>query len=304
MSGPSIPVCSTVCGMHEICCCDSKVQISAEGIKVLSVPTVEYCPLHEALYGTMHVDDESVRKSVQMKIKKHGFCCENRRFDSESVVLYGASEMMRVWLEEGLIDCAVIVCEGAGTVIATQGKLVQAIGARLTGIIKTSPISQIIEHIEAEGGLILDKQTARIDQIAGVKHAHTLGYKRIAVSVAGFQANVISKIRKVETATRSDVLIFSVCNTSVRRTSTRHIAKADITCASASRILRTGVGKKALLQLGVTIPVYALTEKGKKLILAYLAEFKQNLVIFRTDRLPYQVEGKGPVLKAEISRSV
>ncbi|MDI6847985.1 MAG: DUF2099 family protein, partial [Candidatus Bathyarchaeia archaeon] len=77
----------------------------------------------------------------------------------------------------------------------------------------------------------------------------------------------------------------------------KHIAKADVVCASASKILRTKIGNKALLQLGVTIPVYALTEKGKRLVLAYLAEFKDKLVVFRTGRLPYLVESRGPRLK-------
>jgi hypothetical protein len=35
------------------------------------------------------------------------------------------------------------------------------------------------------------------------------------------------------------------------------IAKADIACASASKIIRNEIGKKALLQLGVAIPVFA-----------------------------------------------
>ena len=65
-----------------------------------------------------------------------------------------------------------------------------------------------------------------------------------------------------------------------------HIANADIDCASASRTLRTRLGRNALMQLGMTIPVYSLTAKGKRLVLAYLAEFHDRLVIFRTNRLP------------------
>jgi putative methanogenesis marker protein 8 len=286
-----------VCGAHEIYCCGSRVQISRNGIEALTEPMVDYCPLHGTLFGTKDIDAKTVCKNVHMKVERYGFCCRNRQFDTEPTVAYGASEMMCVWLENGLIDCAVIVCEGAGTVTATKGKLVQAIGARLTGIIKTSPISEIIDRIEAEGGMVLDKVSAKIDQVEGLKRALGSGHKRIAVSVAGFQAQAMSEIRRVEADTASDVLVFSVCNTCVRNTDLAHIAKADIVCASASKILRKEIGKKALLQLGVTIPVYALTEKGKKLILAYLAEFRHNLVIFRTDRLPYLVKGKGPILK-------
>jgi putative methanogenesis marker protein 8 len=280
-------------GEHEIYCCGARVQISEKGVKVLTEPLVDYCPLHEAMYGTKRIDRETVRKSVEMKIAGYGFCCENRLLDAEPIVAYGASEMMSVWLEKKLIDCAVIVCEGAGTVITANGGLVQSIGARLTGIIKTSPIREIIERVEADDGIVLDEANARIDQVEGVKQAFELGFKRVAVSVAGFQAKVISEIRKFE----ADVLIFSVCNTCVGNADVVHITKADIACASASKILRTRIGKRALLQLGVTIPVYALTEKGKRLILAYLAEFKDKLIIFRTSNLPYNVRSKGPKLK-------
>ncbi len=297
MSDPPNKTRCDICGAHEIYCCGSRVQISRNGIEALTEPMVDHCPLHGTLYGTKDIDAETVCESVHMKVEQYGFCCRNRQFDTEPTVAYGASEMMCVWLEKGLIDCAVTVCEGAGTVTATKGKLVQAIGARLTGIIKTSPISEVIDRIEAEGGMVLDKASAQIDQVEGLKRALASGHKQIAVSVAGFQAQAISEIRRIEADTASDVLVFSICNTRVRNTHLAHIAKADIVCASASKILRKEIGKKALLQLGVTIPVYALTEKGKKLILAYLAEFRHNLVIFRTGRLPYRVKGKGPILK-------
>ena len=287
-------------GEHEIYCCGARVRISEKGVEVLSKPLIEYCPLHEAFYGTKQIDVDAVRKSVEMKIAGFGFCCGNRAFDDEPIVAYGASEMMRVWLEKSLIDCAVIVCEGAGTVITSNGRLVQAIGARLTGIVRTSPIPEIIQKIRSENGIVLDEETAIIDQVGGVKRALDLGFRRVAVSVAGFQSKAISDIRRFEAEMKADVLIFSVCNTCVGRADVRHVAKADVVCASASKIIREEIGKKSLLQLGVTIPVYALTERGKRLVLAYLADFKDRLVIFRTSKLPYEVEDKGPRLKSAL----
>jgi putative methanogenesis marker protein 8 len=281
-------------GEHEIQCCGSRVRISENEVEVLTKPCVEYCPLHETLYGTKKIDASAVRRSVEMKIAGRGFCCGNRAFDADPVVAYGASEMMRVWLENSLIDCAVVVCEGAGTVMTTNGKLVQGIGARLTGIVKTSPIRETIKHIETDGGIVLDCASARIDQVEGVRRALDLAYKRIAVSVTGFEAKSIDEIRDIEKGAGVDVLIFSVCNTCVRRADVKHIAKADVACASASRILRTKIAPKALLQLGITIPVYALTEKGKKLVLDYLTHFEDKLVIFRTRSFPYQAENRGP----------
>jgi putative methanogenesis marker protein 8 len=284
-------------GEHEIYCCGARVRISEKGVKVLSEPLVGYCPLHEAMYGSKRITAKTVCSDVETKIARYGFCCRNRKFDAEPIVAYGASEMMCVWLEHHLIDCAIVVCEGAGTVITANSTLVQAIGARLTGIIKTSPIPEIIKHIEANGGVVLDKTEARIDQVAGVKQALDSGFKHIAVSVAGFQAKAIREIRKLEKDLKADILVFSICNTCVSEAEVKHIARADVVCASASRTLRSEIGGKAVMQLGVAIPVYALTEKGKRFILAYLAEFGSRLVAFRTSELPYEVDSRSPKLK-------
>ncbi|MCD6445699.1 DUF2099 family protein, partial [Candidatus Bathyarchaeota archaeon] len=145
-------------------------------------------------------------------------------------------------------------------------------------------------------GFVLSKTDARIDQVEGVKKAFNLGFKHVAVSVAGFQSQAISEIRKLEKE-GLDVSIFSVCNTCIDKADVQHILKADVVCASASKIIRKEIGKKAILQLGVTIPVYILTSKGKKLVLAYLNEFKDKLVVFRTKQLPYLAKNKGPRLK-------
>jgi len=225
-------------------------EFSEKGIEVLSEPLIEYCPLHEALYGTKQIDVEAVRKTVEMKIAGFGFCCRNRAFNAEPIVAYGASEMTRVWLERRFVDCTVVVCEGAGTVITANGRLVQSIGARLTGIIKTSPIREVIERNETEDGSVLDKTGARIDQFEGTKQAFDLSFKRVALSVASFQAKAISEIRDFEASVGLDVLVFSVCNTCVDNADVKHIAKAHVVCASASKLLRRDIGSKALLQLG------------------------------------------------------
>lgn len=288
-----------VCGVHEIYCCGSHVKIDAKAVTVLTEPVVRYCPLHESLYGTKKIDSQAVKRSVETKIRKFGFCCKCRNFSLDPIVAYGASEMMSVWLNKGLIDCAVVVCDGAGTVMTGNGKLVQGIGARLTGIIKTSPIREVIDHIEKNGGTVLDPSEARIDQVAGVNHTFMVGAKHVAVTVASFQAKAISDIRRLEKIEGKEAIIFSVCNTQAEKSDVKHIAKADIVCASASTILRKAIGSRALLQVGATIPVFALTARGKELILAYLAAFKEKLVVFRTSRLPYEISNRGPERRNE-----
>lgn len=272
------------------------MKICGKKVEVLSEPRISHCPLNEALYGFKPVNKKTVKRMIETKMKKYGFCCGHRVFDDSIVVPYGASEMIKVCMENRLLDCAVTVCEGAGTVITWNPSLVQGIGARLTGIIKTSPIQETIRHIETHEGVVLDPATAKIDQAEGIEKAVELGYKKIAVTVASFQVDKIVEIRRIEKNRGVNVTVFSICNTCATEDDAKYIVDADIVCASASRIIREQVGPKALMQIGVTIPIFALTEKGKRIILSYLSKFRDKIVLFRSD-LPYLVEGRGPRLK-------
>lgn len=287
-----------VVGEHEFYCCGARVLLKDGEIRILSEPKIIYCPLMEGTYGLREIDSETLRHIVEMKVQGFGFCCERRFFDPSMVVPYGSSEVISACIEDGLVDCSVTVCDGAGTVVTANSKLVQEIGARLTGIIKTSPIRSIIEHIKGRGGIVIDERTAKIDQADGVALAAELGYKRIAVTVAGFNSGSIEAIRRIEKERNLSVAIFSVCNTCVTREDAERIALgADVVCASASKIVREVVGSRALMQLGVAIPVFALTSLGKRLLLSYLARFEDRIVAFRVHNLPYLVEGRGPKLK-------
>jgi len=281
---------------HIIQCCGARVRICGEKVDVLSEPRIRHCPLHESLYGLKVIDKEAVKKTVETKMQTHGFCCQHRVFDDTIIVPYGASEVIKTCMESKLLDCAVVVCEGAGTVVTSNPSLVQGIGAHLTGIMKTSPITEIIQHIQTNQGSVLDLTTAKIDQAEGVKKAFEMSYKKIAVTVAGFQAQQITRVRSLEKKLGVEATIFSVCNTCTTEKDAEHIANADIVTASASKTIREQIGPKALMQVGVTIPVFALTERGKKTIMAYLSRFNEKIVAFRT-QLPYLVEQRGPTLK-------
>jgi|GEM_PF-6273433 len=50
-------------GEHEIYRCGACVRISTKGVEVLTEPRVDYCPLHESLYGTREIDKESGAKA-------------------------------------------------------------------------------------------------------------------------------------------------------------------------------------------------------------------------------------------------
>lgn len=282
-----------IVGEHEFYCCGARVLLKNGEIKLLTKPRIIHCPLFEKLYGVEKIDEDSVKHAVETKIREFGFCCADRVFDNSLIVPYGASEIISTCMWEKLLDCAVTVCEGAGTVITGNPSLVQEIGARLTGIVKTTPIKNIIDYIKCNNGVVLDESTARINQFEGVIKAVKDGYKNIAVTVAGFNSKSIVEIRGIEADAK--IAIFSICNTCASEEDVERILSgADIVCASASKLIREKVGSKALLQLGVAIPVFALTDLGKKLILSYLTRFNEKIVIFKTRKMPYIVEERSP----------
>jgi hypothetical protein len=62
--------------------------------------------------------------------------------------------------------------------------MVQGIGGRMSGLVSTSPHPSVMDRIEQNGGYVLDRIHARIDQQSGVALAHLKGFHRIAVTVA------------------------------------------------------------------------------------------------------------------------
>jgi putative methanogenesis marker protein 8 len=187
---------------------------------------------------------------------------------------FGASELLSGAIQAGLVDCAVIAGDGAGTVLAPVPSLVQGIGGRMSGLVKTSPHPEVIARIEARGGLVLDPATARIDQAEGVARAYSEGFGKVAVTVAGGEEARF--IRKEFPAT----LIIAVHTTGVSREEAQVMAdSADLVTACASRHIRDVAGSRALMQAGSAIPVFAMTGRGKEIILEKIRHISSPLLV-------------------------
>ena len=284
--------------IHEFYCRGARVRIINGKIEVLTEPAVSYCPFVEAVYGIKKIDKDAVKRIVEHRMKNYGHFKPNRCFCSELVVPFGSSEVISVCMKKALLDCAIVVCEGAGSVISPNPDLVQGIGARMNGLIRTSPIPEIVKRIEASGGIVLDPRNAEIDQFEATKRAIEKGFKKIAVTVICDDAPIIPKLRELEGKSNVKLAIFSTCNTLIKEDDVCHLEMADIVCSSASKLVRERIGPKALMQLGVSIPVFILTDFGKRLVLEYLTEVKVPLVVFRA-RVPYIVKEKLPKCRAK-----
>ena len=69
----------------------------------------------------------------------------------DTFVAFGASEIMMSGLLSGFLNASVIACDGAGTVISNNPELVQGIGGRMPGLVKTEPIEDVINGIQKFG---------------------------------------------------------------------------------------------------------------------------------------------------------
>ncbi len=257
--------------------------------KVVNVtePFLRHCPLASHFYPSFKEADSAdvhslcvaIREAIESKIRDHGFFTKDRSFRFPAgAVPFGASEMLASFLQKKLIEAAVVVCDGAGTVIAASPELVQGMGARMNTLIFTSPIKEIQRKLKAGGCHVVSEDTAWIDQFEGVKKALSIGYKNIAVTVAGYAAEQLESIRALEVREGARVTILVVCTTGISDDKIKAIGRyADLVWACASGEVRDLLGKKARLQLSQEIPVYALTERGMGLAGHFLGASSTDL---------------------------
>jgi putative methanogenesis marker protein 8 len=240
------------------------------------------CPLAKRFaHPIPAITKDAIRENIEHRIQAFGMCTENREIlDTREFVGFGASELLSFGLRTGMIDAAVLVCDGAGTVIVTKPAMAQGIGGRMSGLVKTSPHKSVIDRIEQGGGMVLDQEHARIDQMAGVALALTEGYRNIAVTVASPEtAELIHRIHP-------DTLIFAVHVTGLSiKEAELLVSVSDLVTACASKTIREIAGAGALLQAGISVPVFAMTQKGKLLILEKIRQSDEPVLVKPT-RLP------------------
>jgi putative methanogenesis marker protein 8 len=240
------------------------------------------CPLAKRFaYPIPAITKDSIKLNIEHRIKAFGMCTENREvLDTRDFVGFGASELLSFGLQVGIIDAAVLACDGAGTVIVTKPAMAQGIGGRMSGLLKTSPHKSVMDRIEEGGGFVLDRDHARIDQLAGVALAIAEGFRNIAVTVAiPDTAEIIRRIHP-------ETLIFAVHVTGLSQDEAEKLVSAsDLVTSCASKTIRETAGAGALLQAGISVPIFAMTQKGKLLILEKIRQSDEPVLVKPT-RLP------------------
>jgi len=269
-----------------------KTRVIIKDGKVIEVgqPEVEWCPIFAKVRDIQKITPEEVKKNMEFRISDFGMFTDRRQLDLEDFVGFGASEVMMTGLNRGLLDTTVTACEGAGTVISNNPSLVQGMGGRMSGLVETEPINGIVKGITERGRIVLDPSTAIIDPVAGVRKAAELGYKKIAVTVAS--AEIAKELRKLETELGLDLSIIGVHVTGFSEEEAHTLLEnADITTSCASKKVRNLA--KPLAQVGTAVPLFALTQKGKRLVIERAKEV-QSPILINTMPLPTLPEDKQP----------
>lgn len=242
--------------------------------KVIEVgrPKIIFCPLAAAVRGTdLPTTREMIKREVERNIKRYGYFTWRREVRRKNIMVpYGASEMMMAALKKGHLDAAVVVCDGAGSVITPEPSVVQGIGAHMNGLLYTSPLQSVIRRLERTGSAVVFPRDAEINQIQASRIAAEKGYRKIAVTVSGEDLKRLEEIPGIEKKYGCRITVLAVCLTGTPRKIIREIAPlSHLVWGCASRAVREVIGPRALLQLGVKIPVFAVHAKGVKLIAAY-----------------------------------
>lgn len=271
-----------------------KVNSELKAVNATPVP-IKYCPLMRQLLkevggktaesllksvesGEVEGQTEKMCELINEVVIRGGYFDSSRALNScEANVLFGASETMSTAFRSGLLDAAVIVSNNLGTIITTNDSNTQGAVKRMTGLFMTSPSKELLQTAYEAKIIPVFPSTAVIDQLEGVKLAMSLGYKKIAVSVAWLDNILLNEISKLE---KDGVTIykFGLCSTGIDESTAEAMQEnADIIWSCASKVVRANIEPNAIAQVGVKIPVHIMSEKGWKLV-------KNHLELTTSDR--------------------
>ncbi len=243
-----------------------KAKVVIRDGKVIEVgePKIKYCPLFDKNRGIKEITPEEIQKNIEFRIKDFGMCTSERKLRMEDFLSFGTSETLSTLLEENIIDCAVIVSDGCGTVILTDPGFVQGMAGRISAFVKTSPITKVIDAVGSEN--VLDPENAEINQIDGVLKAIDKGYKNIAVSIA-FPEDA-KKLRDIEKENEDvNIYIFVAHTTEMSEDDANALFdNTDVISSCASKYINKVGQNREVFSVGASVPIYGVTEAGKKFL--------------------------------------
>ena len=255
-----------------------KVRVVIENGEITEVgeSDMKYCPMFHAMHKVDELNEEFIRKNINFRIKDFGMCTPERVIEMDDLVTVGISEILKTNMEKGNIDCVVGACDGAGTVIMTNPRVVQGVGGRVSGLISTTPIPEVIKNLEDKDSIILNPETAELNQLEGLKIALDKGYKNIAITV--IPSPMIKELRQYPVDDDVNVYIFVAHTTGVTRSEAEMLFEyGDIVTACASKEVRDYADEIQPYYYGVKVPIFCASEDGRRFLDTRLEKINKPL---------------------------
>ena len=255
-----------------------KVKVIIENGEIVEVGSSEmkYCPMFHAMHGVEELNEEFIRKNINFRIEDFGMCTPERVVEMDDAVTVGISEILKTNMENGNIDCVVGACDGAGTLLMTNPRVVQGVGGRVSGLVSTTPISEVIEKLEDKGSVVLNPETAELNQLEGLKLALEKGYKNIAITI--LPSPMVEEIRNYPVGDDVNVYIFVAHTTGVKCDEVKMLFEnADIVTACASKAISDYADEHRPYYYGVKVPIFCASEDGRRLLDVRLQKINKPL---------------------------
>jgi len=255
-------------------------------------PLIERCPIFAKAPGIEEISQETIKQNIEFRIRDFGVCAGERAIGMKVFVGFGASEVMMTELTRDLIDANVPVCDGVGTFITPNLSLTQGLAARISSVTEMTLFPNLKNRVEEKGGILLDGKNAIINQLLGVGRAMKIVFERVAVTVATLSE--AQQCRSIERETGAATVIIGVHVSGIEQdAASDFVYPMDVTRACASCVIRETVSKHALAQVGTAVPPFALSQKGKELLLERAKEVTTPILI-NTMKLQVLPEVKQP----------
>ncbi|WP_407409659.1 methanogenesis marker 8 protein [Methanobrevibacter sp.] len=255
-----------------------KVKVVIENGEIVEVGSSEmkYCPMFHAMHGVDELNEEFIRKNINFRIEDFGMCTPQRVIEMDDAVTVGISEILKTNMEKGNIDCVVGACDGAGTLLMTNPRVVQGVGGRVSGLVSTTPIPEVIQNLEAKGSVVLDPETAELNQLEGLKLALEKGYKNIAITI--LPSPMVEEIRNYPVDDDVNVYIFVAHTTGAKCDEVKMLFEnADIVTACASKAISDYADEHKPYYYGVKVPIFCASEDGRRLLDVRLEKINKPL---------------------------
>ena len=241
----------------------AEVVIENGKITYIGEPVVDYCSIFDNGQHNGDLTKEFIKSNINKRIDEFGMCTPQRSIDVEDTMSFGTSETLKTNMINGNVDCVVGACEGVGTLLIDDADLVQGVGGRVSALISTTPIDEVMDKVGREN--VLNPETAELNPLKGLEMAIERGYKNIAITI--IPTEIVRDLRQYPKPEDVNIYIFVAHTTNVSKKEADMLFDyADVISGCSSITIRETAEERKPYYAGKKVPLYAVTENGKRLL--------------------------------------